>query len=55
LFLTVARVVLSDTGETIAEQVKRRVAPERLPDRLAASRPRSEEAVQPLLRESGSS
>jgi cellobiose phosphorylase len=34
LFQTVARVVLTDTAETLAEQVERRVPAERVPDRL---------------------
>ena len=42
LFQTVARVVLTDTAETLAEQVGRRAAAERLPSRL-------EPAVQPAV------
>jgi cellobiose phosphorylase len=49
LFQTAARVVLSDTAETLAEQVKRRVPPERMPDRLQPTRSRAEEAIRPLL------
>ncbi len=36
LFQTVARVVLTDSAETLVEQVERRVPAERVPDRLAA-------------------
>ncbi len=38
LFLTVARVVFADTVETFAEQVQRRVPPERMPRALCRQR-----------------
>jgi cellobiose phosphorylase len=49
LFQTVARVVLSGTAETLAEQSKRRLQAERLPERLVASRLRADTAHHPLL------
>ncbi len=48
LFQTVARVVLTGSIETLAEQVQRRAAAERLPSALEPSRPQSSEAVEPL-------
>jgi cellobiose phosphorylase len=49
LFQTVARVVLIDRAETFAEQVKRRVLAEQVPERLEPTRQPSDEAAQPLL------
>ncbi len=48
LFQTVARVVLTATAESLAEQVQRRVPAERLPPRLVPSRPPASETVEPL-------
>ena len=48
LFQTVARVVLTDTVQTLAEQVGRRVTTERLPGPLEPSRPPTRDAVEPL-------
>ncbi len=48
LFQTVARVVLTGTAETLAEQVQRRVPAERLPAALMPSRQAPIEAVEPL-------
>ena len=49
LFQTVARVVFTDTSETVIEQVERRVSPERVSDRFEPlPRPAAEKA-QPLL------
>jgi cellobiose phosphorylase len=48
LFQTVARVVLTDTAETLAEQVQRRVPAERLPMRLAPVLQPAGEPVHPL-------
>ena len=48
LFQTVARVVLTGSIETLAEQVQRRVAAERLPPPLEPSRAPSSETVEPL-------
>jgi cyclic beta-1,2-glucan synthetase len=50
LFQTVARVVLADTVETLAEQVQRRVPAERLPGALEPSRQPVVEAIEPLSR-----
>ncbi|MDQ6972079.1 MAG: glucoamylase family protein, partial [Mariprofundaceae bacterium] len=44
LFQTVARVVFSDSAETLAEQVQRRTAIERMPEQLA---PRMQAAAEP--------
>jgi cellobiose phosphorylase len=49
LFQTVARVVLSDTAETLAEQVQRRLPTERLLERLEPTRQPSNEPIIPLL------
>ena len=49
LFLTVARVVLTDTAETLVEQVERRVSAERVSDRLEPLRQRAAEPANPLL------
>ncbi len=49
LFQTVARVVLTDTAETFAEQVQRRIPAERLPSRLTPAHQPVPEAIQPLL------
>ncbi|MEX2493242.1 MAG: glucoamylase family protein [Nitrospirales bacterium] len=46
LFQTVARVVLTDTAGTLAEQVERRGPAERVPDRL---KPLLEPATEPVL------
>ena len=48
LFQTVARVVLVDTVETLAEQVQRRVSAERMPPPLEPSRALVAEPVEPL-------
>jgi cyclic beta-1,2-glucan glucanotransferase len=48
LFQTVARVVLTDTAETLAEQVQRRVPAERLPKRLAPALRPADELIHPL-------
>jgi cellobiose phosphorylase len=48
LFQTVARVVLTDSAETLAEQVQRRPAAERLPSRLAAALHPAAEPAHPL-------
>jgi len=48
LFQTVARVVLSDSAETLAEQVQRRAPAERLPSRLAVELKPAVEPVHPL-------
>jgi cellobiose phosphorylase len=48
LFQTVARVVLTDTAETLAEQVQRRVPAERLPSRLSLAQQAVAEQAQPL-------
>ncbi len=49
LFQTVARVVLTDTAETLREQVERRVPPERVPGRLASVLTPTDAPVRPLL------
>jgi cyclic beta-1,2-glucan synthetase len=49
LFQSVARAVLTDTAETLIEQVERRVSPERASDRLEPSMQASAEPVQSLL------
>ncbi|MBN1631580.1 MAG: cyclic beta 1-2 glucan synthetase, partial [Thermoleophilia bacterium] len=49
LFQTVARVVLTDTVETLTEQVQRRAPAERLPITLEPSRQAAAEAIEPLL------
>ena len=49
LFQSVARVVLTDTAETLAEQVQRRVPAERLPDRLVPEVQAPAEPAYPLL------
>ncbi len=48
LFQTVARVVLTDTAETLVEQVERRVSAERLPGRLEPVLQPAVEPAQPL-------
>ena len=48
LFMTVARVVLTDSAESFAEQVQRRERIERLPHRLEPTREPLEEPVQAL-------
>ncbi|BCB27221.1 cyclic beta 1-2 glucan synthetase [Sulfurimicrobium lacus] len=48
LFQTVARVVFTDTAETLIEQVERRVSPERVSDRLEPLRQPATERVHPL-------
>lgn len=48
LFLTVARVVLTDTIETLSEQVQRRVPAERLPGVLDPSRQAGAEVIEAL-------
>ena len=48
LLQTVARVVLSDTAETLAEQVQRRIPAERLPNQLVPSLKPAAERVYPL-------
>jgi len=48
LFQSVARVVLTDSAETLVEQVERRVPAERVPARLQPELPRAAELVQPL-------
>ncbi len=48
LLQTVARIVLSDTAETLIEQVERRVSPERASDRLEPPHAIVEEPVYPL-------
>lgn len=49
LFQTVARVVLTDTAETLAEQVQRRVPTERLPGRFTPVQQTVAEKIRPLL------
>ncbi len=49
LFQTVARVVLTDTAETLAEQVMRRVPAERLPSRLVPVQQPSDEIDPPAV------
>jgi len=49
LFQTVARVVLTDSAETLAEQVERRMPVERVPDRLVPSLQPVAEPSHPLL------
>lgn len=48
LFQTVARVVLTDTAETLLEQVERRVPIERMPSRLEPTLQTADEPAQPL-------
>ena len=48
LFQTVARVVLTDTAETLAEQVQRRIPSERLPSRFIPLLPPASERIHPL-------
>ncbi len=48
LFQTVARVVLNDSAETLLEQLERRVAVERLPNRLIPTLQTTHESIQPL-------
>ena len=48
LLQTVARIVFSDTRETLIEQVDRRVSAERVPDLLAPVKPSATEAAHPL-------
>ena len=49
LLQTVARIVFSDTTETLIEQVDRRVSPERVSDRLEPSQQADFEPVVPLM------
>ena len=49
LFQAVARVVLTDSAETLVEQVERRVSAERLPGRLEPVQQAALEPVHPLL------
>ena len=49
LFQTVARIVFSDTSETLVEQVDRRVSPERVPDHFEPLLQPVPEPVLPLL------
>ena len=48
LFQTVARVVFTDTAETLVEQVERRVSAERVSDRLEPSLHLADDRVYPL-------
>ena len=48
LLQTVARIVFSDSAETLIEQTERRVSPERVSDLLEPVRPVASEAVFPL-------
>ncbi|KAF0192801.1 MAG: hypothetical protein FD165_571 [Gammaproteobacteria bacterium] len=48
LFQAVARIVITDTAETLAEQVERRAPKERLPDRLEPSSQPAAEPAHPL-------
>ncbi|HMM47285.1 MAG TPA: glucoamylase family protein [Thiobacillaceae bacterium] len=48
LLQTVARIVFSDTSETLIEQVDRRVSPERASDRLEPTQSPSPEPILPL-------
>ena len=48
LLQTVARVVFSDTAETLVEQVERRMSPERVSDRLEPLRQQRAEPAHPL-------
>ena len=48
LFQTVARIVFTDTAESLIEQVERRVSPERLSDRFEPVRRATLERVHPL-------
>ena len=48
LFQTVARIVFSDTGETLIEQVERRVSTTRISDRMEPVLPMVAEPVYPL-------
>ena len=49
LFQTVARIVFTDTAETVIEQVERRVSPERVSERFEPLRKPATEPAQPLL------
>ena len=49
LFQTVARVVFTDTAETVIEQVERRMSPERVSERFETLRQPAIEPAQPLL------
>ncbi|MCH8553149.1 MAG: glycosyl transferase [Natronospirillum sp.] len=48
LLQAVARIVLSDSGKSLAEQVERRVTPERYPDWLEPEFPRLDEPAESL-------
>ncbi len=48
LFQTVARVVLTASAETLAEQVQRRVRSERMPPRLVARQKPADDPIHPL-------
>ncbi len=48
LLRTVARIIFSDTAETLIEQVERRVSPERVSDRLEPTRQAVAKPVEPL-------
>ncbi len=48
LLQTVARIVFSDSSETLIEQVERRVSPERISDRLQPARRAIAEPIVPL-------
>ncbi|MFH1493200.1 MAG: glucoamylase family protein [Pseudomonadota bacterium] len=48
LFQTVARVVFTDTTETLIEQVERRISPERVSDRFVPVRQAPTERIHPL-------
>ena len=48
LFQSVARIVLTDSAETLAEQVERRLPAERIPERLQPILEPETESVQPL-------
>ena len=49
LFQTVARMVITDSAESLLEQVERRVPVDRFPEKLSPATPRVVETVQPLL------
>ncbi|XCN73746.1 MAG: glucoamylase family protein [Candidatus Electrothrix aestuarii] len=49
LFQTVARIIFTDTAETLAEQMNRRVSPRPVPDNLAPLQQPAAETVHPLL------
>ncbi|MEY2335383.1 GH36-type glycosyl hydrolase domain-containing protein [Acidithiobacillus ferrianus] len=49
LFQTVARMVITDSAESLLEQVEQRVPVDRFPEKLSPATPRVVETIQPLL------